>query len=90
MKTFEEAEALIESIERDLDALKSRQLRQFARETVEEYRKIVQHLRRCENVQHFLEDYDTGEEDAYDAVDCPACANMHLVNRATGEVLGRG
>ncbi|MHC2464452.1 hypothetical protein [Bradyrhizobium embrapense] len=42
-----------------------------------------------ENVQHFLEDYDADEEDAYEAVDCPACANTHFINKATGKVLGQ-
>jgi hypothetical protein len=28
------------------------------------------------------------EKSYYDAVTCPACARMHLVNRSTGKTLG--
>ncbi|WP_163155084.1 hypothetical protein [Bradyrhizobium uaiense] len=46
MKTFAEAEALLAAIERDLDEVKSRRLRQLVREVIEEYRKQIQHLRK--------------------------------------------
>ncbi|MHC2332794.1 hypothetical protein [Bradyrhizobium sp. USDA 4454] len=45
MKTFAEAEALLAVIERNLDEVKSRRLRQLMREAVEEYRKLIQHPR---------------------------------------------
>jgi hypothetical protein len=28
-------------------------------------------------------------ENEYEAIDCPACTRIHLVNRKTGELLGQ-
>jgi hypothetical protein len=30
----------------------------------------------------------TGRADSYEAVTCPACARIHLVNKTTGKMLG--
>lgn len=39
------------------------------------------------NVQYFADGSSSGKEDgAFVAVDCPACARIHLVNAATGEL----
>ena len=41
------------------------------------------------NVQGWFADDVSGDEDeTYEAVTCLACAQMHLVNRSTGRVLG--
>jgi hypothetical protein len=41
-------------------------------------------------VQLWLDDEDasTGQADTYEAVKCPACARVHLVNRVTHKLLG--
>jgi hypothetical protein len=43
------------------------------------------------NVQHWLDeavDPARDEKSYYEAVICPACTRMHLVNRSTGKTLG--
>ena len=41
------------------------------------------------NVQVWLpEDAQPERTDSYDAVTCPACARVHLINRKTGKMLG--
>jgi hypothetical protein len=41
------------------------------------------------NVQLWLPDQPPGDEaDSYEAISCPACAQIHLVNKATGRMLG--
>jgi hypothetical protein len=39
-------------------------------------------------VQHWLDDGDEVPEDNYEGVDCPACAQVHFINRKTGKLLG--
>jgi hypothetical protein len=39
-------------------------------------------------VQHWLDGGDEVTEDDYEGVDCPACAQVHFINRKTGKVLG--
>ncbi|MDN4986800.1 hypothetical protein QY049_26935 [Bradyrhizobium sp. WYCCWR 13022] len=39
------------------------------------------------NVQHWTDD-DDAPDDSYEAVTCPACAKLHLINRKTGKLLG--
>jgi hypothetical protein len=42
-----------------------------------------------ELVQHFIaEEPDAEDEDRYDSVECPACAYVHFINRATGKIMG--
>ena len=41
------------------------------------------------NVQVWLPDATPPDRtDSYEAVTCPACARLHLVNKTTGKVLG--
>lgn len=41
------------------------------------------------NVQHWLaETPEETSEDAYESVDCPACALAHFIHRETGKLLG--
>jgi hypothetical protein len=41
------------------------------------------------NVQVWLPDAMPADPaDSYEAVPCPACARLHLVNKTTGKVLG--
>jgi hypothetical protein len=39
-------------------------------------------------VQHWLDDGDEVPADDYEGVDCPACPQVHFINRKTGKVLG--
>jgi hypothetical protein len=39
-------------------------------------------------VQHWLEDREDATEDEHEGIDCPACSNLHFINRKTGKVLG--
>ena len=41
------------------------------------------------NVQHQLDDDPDISENEYEAIPCPACTGIHLVNRKTGELLGQ-
>jgi len=41
------------------------------------------------NVQHRLDDDPDVSENEYEAIACPACTSIHLVNRKTGKLLGR-
>ena len=41
------------------------------------------------NVQHQLDDDPDVSENEYEAIPCPACASIHLVNRKTGKLLGQ-
>jgi hypothetical protein len=42
-----------------------------------------------QNVQVWLPDEpSTDRTDSYEAVTCPACGRVHLVNKATGKTLG--
>ena len=42
------------------------------------------------NVQGwFAEEIDSDQDTIYETVTCPACTRVHLVNRATGKVLGQ-
>jgi hypothetical protein len=48
---------------------------------------------RCPNtgrlVEHFFVDLpEPGDEWRYDVVKCVACASMHLINRASGKIIG--
>lgn len=41
------------------------------------------------NVQVWLPDAEpTDQADSYEAVTCPACTRLHLVNKSTGKILG--
>jgi hypothetical protein len=40
------------------------------------------------NVQHQTDDDPDISENEYVGVMCPACTNMHLLNRKTGKLLG--
>jgi hypothetical protein len=42
------------------------------------------------NVQHQLDDDPDISENEYVGGMCPACTNMHLLNRKTGKLLGQG
>ena len=39
------------------------------------------------NVQHQLDDDPDMSENEYEAIGCPACTRIHLVNRKTGKLL---
>ncbi|HEY7664219.1 MAG TPA: hypothetical protein VH934_13965 [Xanthobacteraceae bacterium] len=39
-------------------------------------------------VQGWFADDGAGEGETYESILCPACRRMHLVNTATGKVLG--
>lgn len=39
------------------------------------------------NVQHFVGESPSEKDGAVVAVNCPACARIHLLNAATGELL---
>jgi hypothetical protein len=41
------------------------------------------------NVQHQTDDDPDISENEYVGVMCPACTNMHLLNRKTGKLLGQ-
>jgi hypothetical protein len=41
------------------------------------------------NVQHRLDGDPDVSENEYEAIACPACTRIHLVNRKTGKLLGR-
>jgi hypothetical protein len=41
------------------------------------------------NVQHQLDDDPDVSENEYEAIACPACTSIHLVNRKTGKLLGQ-
>lgn len=49
MKTLTEAEAALKEMERDINAIKSRELRELVHEAVEDYREIIKTLRRLHN-----------------------------------------
>jgi len=58
-----------------------------------QYGKMPKHIFRCAgtglNVQVWLPDEaPTVHADSYEAVTCPACARVHLVNKTTGKTLG--
>ena len=40
-------------------------------------------------VQHWLDDDEDVPETEYEAVQCQACAKLHLINRETGKLLGQ-
>ncbi len=40
------------------------------------------------NVQHRLTEATEGGADTHVSVPCPACTRLHLINRATGKLLG--
>jgi hypothetical protein len=42
------------------------------------------------NVQHRLDDDPDVSENEYEAIACPACTRIHLVNRKPGRLLGQG
>jgi hypothetical protein len=42
-----------------------------------------------ENVQRWLADDPNAPNDEYEAVTCPACVRVHLLNRKTGKLLGQ-
>ncbi len=51
---------------------------------------IFKCVRSGTNVQVWLPDTapnDTDKADSYEAVTCPACGRMHLVNKTTGKTL---
>jgi hypothetical protein len=41
------------------------------------------------NVQHRLNEDEDAPENEYEAVNCPACTRLHLVNVKTGKLLGQ-
>jgi hypothetical protein len=41
------------------------------------------------NVQHQTDDDPDISENEYEGIMCPACTNMHLLNRKTGKLLGQ-
>jgi hypothetical protein len=41
------------------------------------------------NVQHQLDDEPDVSENEYEAIACPACTTIHLVNRKPGKLLGQ-
>jgi hypothetical protein len=41
------------------------------------------------NVQHWLDDEQDAPENEYEAITCPACTKVHLLNRKTGKILGQ-
>jgi hypothetical protein len=41
------------------------------------------------NVQHRLNEDEDASENEYEAVNCPACTRLHLVNVKTGKLLGQ-
>jgi hypothetical protein len=41
------------------------------------------------NVQHLLDDDPDVSENEYEAIACPACTRIHLVNRRSGKLLGQ-
>jgi hypothetical protein len=41
------------------------------------------------NVQHQLDDDPDMSENEYEAIVCPACTKIHLVNRKPGKLLGQ-
>ena len=49
-------------------------------------------LYRCPNtgfrVQGYTPEKTSGDDDAYETVTCLACQRVHLVNPATGKVMG--
>lgn len=49
MKTLTEAEAALKEMERDINAIRSRELRELVHVAVEEYREIIKMLRRLYN-----------------------------------------
>ena len=40
------------------------------------------------NVQQWLDEDEDVPDDRYEAVSCPACAKVHLINHKTGKLLG--
>lgn len=58
-----------------------------------QYAKMAKLIFRCAqtglNVQVWLPDEaPVVHADSYEAVTCPACTRMHLVNKTTGKMLG--
>jgi hypothetical protein len=58
-----------------------------------QFRRMAKLIFRCArtglNVQVWLPDEAPAvHADSYEAVTCPACARMHLVNKTTGKMLG--
>lgn len=49
MKALAEMEAALEELERDLDAVRSREFRKMCRETIEEQRAMIKALRKFYN-----------------------------------------
>ncbi len=41
------------------------------------------------NVQHQLDDDEDVPENEFEAVICPACTKVHLINRKTRKLLGQ-
>jgi hypothetical protein len=41
------------------------------------------------NVQHSLDDDADMPENEYEVITCLACTKLHLINRKTGQILGR-
>jgi hypothetical protein len=56
------------------------------------YEQPMEILFRCPRsllmVQHHLEQ-ESGSENEYEAVTCPACARIHFVSRKDGKLLGQ-
>jgi hypothetical protein len=40
------------------------------------------------NVQHSLDEDDSGDQNEFTAVSCPACTRLHFLSRKTGQLLG--
>src|SRR4029077_3873526 len=40
-------------------------------------------------VQHLLDSDEDPSANEYEAITCPACARIHLINRRTGKLLGK-
>jgi hypothetical protein len=65
---------------------------QFARPPPLQYQPMAKLIFRCTrtalNVQVWLPDEaPTDRADSYEAVTCPACTRLHLVNKTTGKML---
>jgi hypothetical protein len=51
---------------------------------------VIRCPRTGSNVQVWLpESSPTDQPDAYEAVECPACARLHFVNKITGKLLSQ-
>ena len=40
------------------------------------------------SVQHWLDDDDDASKNEFQGIACPACTQLHFINRKTGKLLG--